>query len=49
MVPYALGEMAANRLRGLGYAVEWHGYPMPHAVCPDEVRDLAGWLSARLG
>ena len=49
MVPCGLGQMAADRLRGMGYAVEWHDYPMPHAVCPDEVRDLVGWLRARLG
>ena len=49
MVPCGLGEAAAERLRGLGYAVEWHSYPMPHAVCPEEVDDLAAWLRARLG
>jgi phospholipase/carboxylesterase len=49
MVPCRLGEMAAERLRAMGYAVEWHSYPMPHAVCPDEVDDLAAWLRDRLG
>lgn len=49
MVPHRLGEMAAERLRALGHAVEWHSYPMPHAVCPEEVEDLAAWLRARLG
>jgi phospholipase/carboxylesterase len=49
MVPCRLGEMAAERLRGMGYAVEWRSYPMPHAVCPEEVDDLAAWLRARLG
>jgi phospholipase/carboxylesterase len=47
MVPFQLGEMAAGRLRGLGYAVEFHRYAMPHAVCPEEVTDLAAWLRAR--
>ena len=32
-------------LRGLDYAVEWHAYPMPHAVCPEEIRDIAEWLA----
>jgi phospholipase/carboxylesterase len=27
-----------------GYAVEWHAYPMPHSVCPQEVLDIAAWL-----
>jgi phospholipase/carboxylesterase len=49
MVPCRLGELAAERLRAMGYAVEWHSYPMPHAVCPDEVDDLAAWLRDRLG
>jgi phospholipase/carboxylesterase len=49
MVPFRLGEMAAERLRGLDFDVEWHSYPIPHAVCPEEVDDLAAWLRARLG
>jgi len=24
--------------------VEWHAYPMPHSVCPQEVEDIAAWL-----
>jgi len=47
MVPYQLGERAAGRLRELGYAVEFHRYAMPHAVCPAEVADLVAWLRAR--
>jgi phospholipase/carboxylesterase len=27
-----------------GYAVEWHDYRMPHAVCPEEIRDISAWL-----
>ena len=49
MVPCPLGEAAAERLRGMGHAVEWHTYPMPHAVCPEEVGDLIHWLRERLG
>ena len=48
VVPHALGEQAAERLRSLGCAVRWRSYPMPHAVCPDEVSDLAAWLRLRL-
>ena len=32
-------------LLGLDYDVEWHTYPMPHAVCPDEIRDIAAWFA----
>lgn len=49
MVPHALGEHAADRLRTLGWDVEWHSYPMPHSVCPEETGHLAAWLQRRLG
>ena len=48
MVPCKMGEMAAERLRALGYPVEWHSYPIPHAVCPEEITDLSAWLRDRL-
>ncbi len=44
MVPCFLGEQVAERLRGMGHAVEWHSYPMMHAVCPREIADLSAWL-----
>ena len=34
-----------DTLRRLGYEVEWRTYPMAHAVCPEEIRDIADWLS----
>jgi phospholipase/carboxylesterase len=39
-----LGEEAYRQLQAAGYAVEWHTYSMPHAVCPQEVADIAQWL-----
>ena len=47
IVPYALAEASRRKLEARGYAVEWHDYPMPHSVCPEEVTDLAKWLAAR--
>jgi phospholipase/carboxylesterase len=44
VVAPALGEAAAQQLQAAGYAVEWHAYSMPHAVCPQEVADIAAWL-----
>jgi phospholipase/carboxylesterase len=38
------GEEAYRQLQAAGYAVEWHTYSMPHAVCPQEVADIAQWL-----
>lgn len=49
VVPFAAGQYAVTSLRSLGYEVEWHEYPMPHAVCPEEVGDIGVWLSARFG
>ena len=31
-------------LAAANYAVEWHSYPMPHSVCPEEVAHIATWL-----
>ena len=31
-----------------GYNVDWHTYPMPHAVCEPEVADLRAWLTRAL-
>lgn len=45
IVPLALGTMARDQLAGLGHDVEWHQYPMPHSVCPEELQDIGAWLS----
>lgn len=47
VVPFAAGEHSAELMRGLGFGVDWHAYPMQHAVCPEEIRDLGDWLSRR--
>jgi phospholipase/carboxylesterase len=39
-----LGEDSRQLLEKTGYAVEWHTYPMPHAVSPEEITDIAAWL-----
>lgn len=41
-----IGRATASRdaLQALGYAVEWHAYPMPHSVCMEEVADLGRFL-----
>jgi phospholipase/carboxylesterase len=42
----ALPRAVATRdaLRALGYAVQWHEYPMEHSVCPPEIADLQQFL-----
>jgi len=42
------GTAARDTLLGLGYAVEWHDYPMEHSVCIEEVRALEGFLRRTL-
>lgn len=43
-----LGIRAQDFLLRQGYGVEWHEYPMPHAVCLEEVQDIGRWLRARM-
>ena len=43
-MPLARGEASRDALHALGYAVEWHEYPMAHSVCVEEIADLNRWL-----
>jgi phospholipase/carboxylesterase len=47
VVPPAAGEHSRRVLEQLGFQLEWHQYPMGHAVCPEEIRDLGDWLQQR--
>jgi phospholipase/carboxylesterase len=47
VVPPRAGEHSAQVLRSLGLDVAWHAYPMGHAVCAEEIRDLGDWLERR--
>lgn len=47
VVPFAGGDASAKALRGLGFAIDWHAYPMAHQVCAEEIRDLGNWMGAR--
>jgi phospholipase/carboxylesterase len=44
MLPQRLGEMSRDLLQQHGHEVAWRSYPMPHQVCPEEIRDIADWL-----
>lgn len=39
-----LGHDSRDALTDAGFKVDWHDYEMQHAVCPEEVGDLRGWL-----
>ena len=44
MLPMALGQQSCETLEKAGYAVEWHDYPMEHAICAEEIVDIRNWL-----
>jgi len=44
VLPMQWGRASADQLKAMGYDVEWHDYPMAHAVCPAEITDIRRWL-----
>jgi phospholipase/carboxylesterase len=40
----SLGTQSRDFLKAQGYAVEWHDYPMAHAVCAAEIADIREFL-----
>lgn len=44
VVVIARAEASHNKLKALGYSVQWHTYPMQHSVCPEEIQDMAAFL-----
>jgi phospholipase/carboxylesterase len=49
MVQHQWGKTTAQRLTEAGFSIEWHEYPMAHAVCADEIRDIRAWLLRAFG
>ncbi len=48
VVQISRAEASRDQLQELGYAVEWHTYPMPHSVCAQEVKDISRFLQKTL-
>lgn len=44
VVPIQRGQDSHQALEALGYQVQWHTYPMPHAVCPQEIHDISVFM-----
>ena len=42
------GRSAARALEARGHPLDWHEYPMAHAVCPEEIADIGRWLARHL-
>ena len=49
IVPHKLADLSRLSLGKRGYQVEWHSYPMPHAVCAEEVEAVSAFLGRVLG
>ena len=49
VIPPARATASRDALQSLGYAVQWHEYPMQHSVCPPEISDLNRFLLRVLG
>jgi len=45
-IPFAEASNAA--LKKAGFDIDWHAYPMPHSVSPEEIHDIASWLKKSL-
>ena len=44
VLPMALGVQSRQYLTAQGYTIEWHDYPMAHAVCAEEIADIRQFL-----
>ncbi len=49
VVALSRAEASRDTLKAMGYALEWHSYPMEHSVCPQEIADMQEWLRRVLG
>lgn len=46
LVPLALSKHSDEKLNEWNHQVEWHHYPIEHAVSPDELDDMLHWLKS---
>ena len=49
VIPVQAGTQSRDFLKSLDYDVEWHTYPIQHAVCLEEIADIDRWLLRVLG
>jgi phospholipase/carboxylesterase len=49
VIPLDRATASRDALARLGYAVDWHEYPMEHSVCMEEIEALNAWLLNVLG
>jgi phospholipase/carboxylesterase len=44
VIPVAIGKASYFTLAQMGVKIRWQEYPMQHAVCAEEIADMADWL-----
>ena len=44
ILPIAAGQHARGVLQQAGFTVQWHEYPMAHAICAEEIAEIRKWL-----
>src|SRR3984957_7188221 len=44
MIPITRAIDSRDQLKSLGYSIEWHQYPMAHALCTEEIADIRHFL-----
>jgi phospholipase/carboxylesterase len=44
VIEFSRAQDTADKLRELGYDVEWHEYPIGHSVCMEEIQQLNEWM-----
>ncbi|ACV25593.1 alpha/beta hydrolase [Kangiella koreensis] len=49
VVPIQRGQYSAKVLEENGFKVQWSDYPMPHAVCLEEIQALGKYIQGVLG
>ena len=49
VLPMQMGLDSRALLDGAGFSVEWHDYPIAHAVCAEEIEHIRSWLLAVFG
>lgn len=48
VVPIDRAIASRDQLKELGYSVQWHEYPIPHSVSPEEIADIDAFLRKAL-
>jgi len=48
IIPLKRAEQSRDALLSAGYRIDWHTYPMPHSVCPEEIGHISQFLARTL-